>query len=94
LTLWYLPLSLVIIGIWPHALSRYFRVTAVAKPLYLRAVRVTSCTYRILTGMPAEPTEFWQCYQLLLPNFHRTTSYTYRILTGLPATPNEFSQGY
>ena len=88
-----LPLSLVIIGMWSHALRRYFRVTAVAKPLYLRAVRATNCPYRILTGLPAEPTvlpaiftEFSQGYQLHLQNFERVTGYTYRTVTALQAT--------
>jgi hypothetical protein len=49
---------IVIIGIWPHALSREFRVAAVEKPLHLRAVRANNCPYRILTGLPADPTEF------------------------------------
>jgi hypothetical protein len=41
--------------------------------------RVTSYTYRILTGIPATP-----------KNFDRVTSYTYRIMTGIPATSTEF----
>ena len=58
LAFWYCPLLFVIIGIWPHALSRYFRVAGVAKTLHIRAVTANSCPYRILTGLLAEPTEF------------------------------------